>query len=86
MLIYANLTPKLWPYSTYCAVLVFNKLSHSALDNHKSPNEAYGDSPDFSKLCGFGSISYALQPSKLLYKLEERSAQGLCFGIDPAGY
>ena len=29
------------------------------------------------KLYVFGSICYALQPSKLLHKLEERSAKGL---------
>jgi len=27
---------------------------------------------------------YALQPSKLLHKLEERSAKGLFLGVDPA--
>ena len=38
------------------------------------------------KLYVFGSICYALQPSKLLQKLEERSAKGLFLGVDPAGY
>jgi hypothetical protein len=61
-------------------------LLHSALDNHKRPNDVYGDSSDFSKFYVFGSICYALQPSKLLHKLEERSAKGLFLGIDPAGY
>jgi hypothetical protein len=86
MLIDTNLTPKLWPYAAHYAVLVYNNLPHSALDNHKSPNNAFGDSSDFSKLYVFDSICYALQPSKLLHKLEERSAKGLFLGIDPAGY
>ena len=77
MLIDENLTPKLWLY---------NNLPHSALDNHKSPNDAYGDSSDFSKPYIFGSICYALQPSKLLHKLEERSAKGIFLGVDYAGY
>ena len=34
----------------------------------------------------FGSIRHTLQPSQLLHELEERSAKGLCVGIDPAGY
>jgi hypothetical protein len=46
----------------------------------------FGDSSDFSKLYVFGSICYALQPSKLPHKLEERSAKGLFLGVDPAGY
>jgi len=86
MLIDANLTPKLWPYAAHYAVLIFNNLPHSALDNHKSPNDAYGDSSDFLKLYVLGSIYYALQPSKLLHKLENRSVKGLFLGIDPAGY
>ena len=86
MLIDANLTPKLWPYAAHYAVLIYNNLPHSALDNHKSPNDAYGDSSDFSKLYVFCSIRYALQPSKLLQMLEQRSAQGCFLGIDPAGY
>ena len=40
----------------------------------------------FLKLNVFGSIRHTLQPSKLLHKLEDRSAKGLCVGIDPAGY
>ena len=32
------------------------------------------------------SICYALQPSKLLHKLEERSAKGIFLGVDYAGY
>jgi len=56
---------------------MYNNLPHPALYSHKSPNDAYADSSDFSNLCVFGSISYAPQPSKLLYKLEERSATGL---------
>jgi hypothetical protein len=73
----ANLTPKLWSYAAHYAVLIYNNFPHCALDNHKSPNDAYGDSCDFSKLYVYGSICYALQPSKLLHKLEERSAKGL---------
>jgi len=86
MLIDANLTPKLCPYAAHYAVLVYNNLPHSALDNHKSPNDAYGVSSDFSKLYVFVSICYALQPSKLLNNLEERSAKGLFLGVDSAGY
>jgi hypothetical protein len=86
MLIDANLTPKLWLYAACYAVLIYNNLPHSALDNYMTPNDAYGDSSDFSKLYVFGSICYALQPSKLLHKLEKRSAKGLFLGIDPAGY
>jgi transposase InsO family protein len=86
MLIDANLTLKLWPYAAYYAVLIYNNLPHCALDNHKSPNDAYGDSSDFSKLYLFRSICYALQPSKLLHRLEERSAKGLFLEIDHAGY
>jgi len=86
ILIDANLTPKLWPYAAYYAVLIYNNLPHSALDNQKSPNDAFGNSSNFSKLYVFGSICYALQSSKLLHKLEERSAKGLFLGIDPAGY
>ena len=86
MLIDANLTPKLWPDAAHYAVLNYNNLPHSALDNHKNPNDAYEDSSDFSKLYVFGSICYALQSSKLLHKLEERSAKVLFLGIDPAGY
>jgi hypothetical protein len=66
MLVDANLTPKLWPYAAHYPVLIYNNLPHSALDNHKSPNDAYGESSDFSKLYVFGSICHALQPSKLL--------------------
>jgi len=35
MLIDANLTltPKLWPYAAHYAVLIYNNLPHSALDN-----------------------------------------------------
>jgi hypothetical protein len=72
MRIDANLTSKLWPYAAHYAVLIYNNLSHSALDNHKSPNDADGDSSDFSNLYVFGSICYALQPSKLLHNLEEK--------------
>ena len=86
MRIDANLTPKLWPYAAHCAVLIYNNLTHSALDKHKRPNDAYGDSSDFSKLYVFGTICYALQSLKLLHNLEERSAKGLFLGIDPAGY
>ena len=70
ILIDANLTPKLWPDAAHYAVLNYNNLPHSALDNHKNPNDAYEDSSDFSKLYVFGSICYALQPSRLLHKLE----------------
>jgi hypothetical protein len=83
MVIDAKLTPKLWPYAAHYAVLIYNNLLHSALDYRKSPNDAYGDSSDFSKLYVFGTICYALQPSKIL---EERSAEGLFIGIDPGGY
>jgi hypothetical protein len=86
MLIDANLTPKLWSYAAHYAVLIYNNLPHSALDNHKSPSNPYGDSFDFLRLYVFGSIFYALQPSKLLDMLEERSAKELFLGIDPAGY
>jgi len=82
MLIDANLTAKLWP----CTVLMYNNLPHSALDYHKSPNDAYGDSSEFSKLYIFGSICYAFQPSKLLHQLEERLAKGLFLGIDSDCY
>jgi len=68
-----------------CWSIIYNNLPHSALDSNKSPNDAYGDSYDFSKLHVFGTISYALQPSKILHKLEERSAKWLFLGIDPAG-
>jgi len=61
MLIDANLTPKLWPYAAHYAVLIYNNLPHFALDNHKSPNDAYGDASDFLKLFVFGSVYYALQ-------------------------
>jgi len=84
MLIDTNLTPKLWPYAAHYPVLIYNNLPHSALDNHKSPNDAYGDLSDFSKLYVFGSICYDLQPSKLLHNLEARSTKGLFLGIDPA--
>jgi len=76
MLIDANLTPKLWPYAAHYVVLIYNNLPHSALDNHKSPNDAYEYSSDLSKLYVFGIICYALQQSKLLHKLEEISAEG----------
>lgn len=59
------------------AVLVFNNLSHSALEDHKSQND--GDSSYFSRLYVFQSIRDALQPSKLLYKLGEKSAKFLFF-------
>jgi transposase InsO family protein len=36
MLIDANLTRKLWPYAAHYAVLIYNILLHSALDNHES--------------------------------------------------
>jgi hypothetical protein len=49
-LIDANLIPKLWRYAAHCAVLIYNNLPHSALRKHKTPNDAYGDSSDFSKL------------------------------------
>jgi hypothetical protein len=86
MLIDANLKPKLWPYAAHSAVLFYNNIPHSALDNHKSLNDAYGESSDFSKLYVFGRIWYAPQPSKLLHELQERSAKRLSLGIDPAGY
>ena len=47
MFIDSNLTPKLWPYTAHYAVLIYNNLPHSALDNHKSLNDAYGDSSNF---------------------------------------
>ena len=74
MLIDANLTPELWLYATHYEALVFNNLSHIALDNHKTTDDACGDSPNFSNLYVFGSFCYALQTSKLLllHKLEER--------------
>ena len=37
MLIDANLTPKLWPYAAHYAVLIYNHLPHSTLNNYKSP-------------------------------------------------
>ena len=86
MLIDANLTPKLWPHAAHDVVLIYNNLLHSALDDHMSPNDAYGDSSDFRKFCVFGSICYALQLSKLLHKLVARSAKGLFLGIHPTGY
>ena len=57
-----NLTmmDKLWPYAAYHVVLVYNNLPHSFLHNQKSPNDTYGDSSYFSKLCVFFSIGYAL--------------------------
>jgi hypothetical protein len=60
MLIDANLRPKLWPYAAHYAVLICNNLPHSALYNHKSPNDAYRDLSDFSKLYIFDSTCYAL--------------------------
>jgi hypothetical protein len=86
ILIDTNLTPKLWTCAAHYAVLIHNNLPHSALDNHKSPSNAYEDSSDFSELYVFGSICCPLRPWKLLHKLEERSAKGLFLGIDPAGY
>ena len=86
MLFDANLTPKLWPYAGHYAVLMYNNVPHPALDNQQSPNDGYGDASDFSKLYVFASICYALQASKLLHKLEERSPKGLFLGIDPAEY
>jgi hypothetical protein len=86
MLIDANLTPKLWPYAAHYAVLIYNNLPYSSLGNHKIPNDAYGESSDVAKLYVFGSICYALQPSKLLQKLEERLEKESFLGIDPAGY
>jgi len=47
MLIDASLTPKLWPFAAQYAALIYNNLSHSALDLHKSTNDAYGDSSGF---------------------------------------
>ena len=44
-----NSTPKPWTYDAQFAVLIYNNLPNSALDNHKSPNGAYGDSSEFSK-------------------------------------
>jgi len=73
-------------HAAHYAVPIYNNLPHSALDNHKSPNDVYGDSCNFSKLYVFGSICYALQPSKLLHKLEEKSTKTLFLVIDPAGY
>ena len=43
MLIDAKLTRKLWTYLVHHALLLYNGLFHSSLDNHKSPNDAYGD-------------------------------------------
>jgi hypothetical protein len=83
MLIDLSLTFKVSPYAADYAVLIYTRLPDSALDNHKSPNGAYGDSSDFSNLYVFGSIYYALQPSKLLHKLEERPPKGIFPGIDP---
>ena len=40
--------PSSGPYAAHYAVLIYNNLPHSALDNHKSPNDAYGDSSDYS--------------------------------------
>ena len=39
-----------WPYAAHYAVLIYNKLPRYALNDHKSPNDAYGDSSDFSKI------------------------------------
>jgi len=80
-----NLTLKLWLYAAHYAMLMYDNIPHPALDNHKSPNDAYGDSSDFSKPYVFGSICFALEPSQLLYKLKKRSEKGLFLEIDPAG-
>ena len=37
-------------------VVVYNKPTYSALDNHNSPNNAYGESSDFSKIYILGGI------------------------------
>ena len=58
MLIDANLTPKLCPYAAHYAVIIYNNLPHFALDNRKSPNDAYGDSSYFSKLYVFNLRSF----------------------------
>jgi len=79
-----SLTSKISPYAAQYAVLIYTKLPDSALNYHKSPNDAYGDSSDFSNLYVFGTIYDALQPSKLLHKLEERPPKGLFPAIDPS--
>jgi hypothetical protein len=50
MIMDANLTPKLWPYAAHYAMLIYNYLLHSLLDNNKSSNDAYGNSCVSSKL------------------------------------
>jgi hypothetical protein len=85
MLIDANWIPKIWPYVANDAVLIYNNLPHSVLDNQKSPNDVYEDSSDFSKLYVFGCIWHALKISKLLHLLGERSEKGLFLGIDSGG-
>jgi len=81
-----KLDPKLWPYAVHYVVLLFNSFPRTAFDNHNSPNNAYGDSYDFSKLYVLVRISHTLQPSKLLQKPEKQSVKGLFPGIDPTGY
>ena len=74
MLIDANLIPKLWPHAAHDVVLIYNNLLHSALDNHKSPNDAYGDSSDFReffvsyacKTWGFSRFT-SRAPRKMIY-------------------
>ena len=41
MRIDANLTPKLWPYAANYAVLIYNNLPHSGLDNQMTLMENY---------------------------------------------
>jgi len=86
MLINANLISKVLPYAADYAVLLYNNLPHSALDKHKRPNGDNGDSSEFWKLYVFSTIWYSLQLSKVLLKLEDRSAKRLSLGIDAAGY
>ena len=80
-LVNANLTPKLWPYAAHYAVVIYNNLPHSALDNDNSRNDAYGDSSDFSKLYVFGSICFALQPSRLLLSWSKNQQKDSCLEL-----
>jgi hypothetical protein len=53
---------------------------------HKSPSKSYGHSSDFLENLRPQHHFYDLQPSKLVYNLEERSAKKFYFGIASAGY
>jgi hypothetical protein len=75
ILIDAKLTPELLSYAAHYSMLVYDNFRHSAFDNHKSPNDVHGHSPDLSKLDVFGSICFALQPPQFLHKLQEKSAK-----------